>query len=529
MLRTLLGLSLAALACAAQAAANFDGQSWWSTVKVLADDKLEGRETGSAGERQAQAYIVRQLKALGIEPAGSDGYYQRVKLRATEIEESSSSLALVRNGRSQPLSLGEQAYFSTRYTLAPKVDAPLVFAGYGLVIPEQHYDDLAGLDLKGKVAVVLTGSPAEVPSALSAHYQSRAERWKALEAAGAIGIISIPNPASMEMSWARMALNRDLPSMDLVGFEFDETPGSQIAVVFNPAYAELLFDGTGHNFAEIAALGKDRAALPRFPLDVSISAIAHTSSHKVDSTNAAARIRGKDPRLKNEYVVLSAHIDHVGVGAPIDGDRIYNGAMDNGSGSALLLDVARSLKRARAPIRRSVLFVWVTAEEKGLLGSKFFAAHPTVAPKSMIADINTDMFLPIIPLKALTVYGLGESDLGDRVAQVAADHGLRVQPDPAPLHNVFIRSDQYSFIRHGIPSVMIDVAPADAAEEKTLKDWRATRYHAPSDDANQPVDLATAAGYEEVIRALTLTVANDSARPAWKQESFFRRFAAAGN
>jgi Zn-dependent M28 family amino/carboxypeptidase len=146
----------------------------------------------------------------------------------------------------------------------------------------------------------------------------------------------------------------------------------------------------------------------------------------------------------------------------------------------------------------------------------------------MIADINTDMFLPIIPLKALTVYGLGESDLGDRVAQIAADHGLRVQPDPAPLHNVFIRSDQYNFVRHGIPAVMIDVAATDAAEEKTLKDWRANRYHAPSDDANQPVDLATAAAYEEVVRALILNLANDPARPAWKPDSFFRRYAAGG-
>ncbi len=529
MLRTLLGLVAAVMVCSAQAAANFDGQSWWSTVKILADDKFEGRETGSTGERQAQAYIVQQLQLLGVEPAGADGYYQKVKLQTTEIDESSSSLALVRNGHFQPLTLGEQAYFSTRYQLAPKVDAPLVFAGYGLVIPEQDYDDLAGLDLKGKVAVFLTGSPAEIPSALSAHYQSRAERWKVLKAAGAIGMIGIPNPASMEMSWSRMALNRDLPSMDLVGPEFDETAGSQLVATFNPALADLLFEGTGHTFAEIAALGKDRKALPRFPLGVSISSVARTSSHEVDSTNIVARIPGRDPKLKSEYVVLSAHIDHLGVGAPINGDAIYNGAMDNGSGSALLLDLARSLKHSHVPLKRSVLFVWVTAEEKGLLGSKYFAAHPTVPPKSMIADINTDMFLPIIPLRALTVYGLAESDLGDRVAQVAADQGLRVQADPAPLHNVFIRSDQYNFVRHGIPSVMIDVAPTDAAEEQTLKDWRANRYHAPSDDANQPVDLATAAGYEEVIRALTITVANDPVRPAWKEDSFFRRYAAGGS
>jgi Zn-dependent M28 family amino/carboxypeptidase len=528
MLRNLLALLLPILLGTAQAAEHFDGQTWWSTVKVLADDQFEGRDTGSAGERQAQAYIVQQLKALGIAPAGSGGYYQKVKLQTLEIQESSSSLSLVRGGHVQPLTLGEQAYFTTRFPLAPKIDAPLVFVGYGLDIPEQHYNDLASLDLKGKIAVVFTGSPAEIPSALSAHYQSRAERWRVLKAAGAIGLISIPNPASIEMSWSRMALNRNLPSMNLVGPEFDETAGAQLGAVFNPAYADMLFEGTGHTFAEIAALGKDRKALPRFPLNVSLSAVTHTSSHEVNSTNVVARMPGTDRKLKGEYVVLSAHIDHLGIGEPINGDRIYNGAMDNGSGSALLLDVARSLKQARTPIKRSVLFVWVTGEEKGLLGSKFFAAHPTVAPTSMVADINTDMFLPIIPLKVLTVYGLAESDLGDRVAKIAASQGLRVQADPAPLHNVFIRSDQYNFVRHGIPSVMIDVGPTDAAEEKTLHDWRANRYHAPSDDANQPVDLAAAAGYEEVIRALTISVANDPVRPAWKQDSFFRRYAGDG-
>jgi Zn-dependent M28 family amino/carboxypeptidase len=193
----------------------------------------------------------------------------------------------------------------------------------------------------------------------------------------------------------------------------------------------------------------------------------------------------------------------------------------------LLLDLARSLKTSHTRLKRSVLFVWVTGEEKGLLGSKFFAAHPTVPTTSMIANINTDMFLPIIPLNALTVYGLAESDLGDRVAQVAAHHGLRVQPDPTPLRNTFIRSDQYNFVRQGIPSVMISVGYApDSPEEKIMKDWLTERYHAPSDDANQPVNLSAAAEYEEFIRALAIGVANDPKRPAWKQDSFFRRYAA---
>lgn len=523
-------LLLIVFACTAHAAEHFDGKSWWATVKEISDDKYEGRDTGSKGEHAAQEYIVGKLKALGVEPAGSEGFFQPVKLRSLQIDEAHSQLSLVRDGKAQKLALGEQAYFSMRYPPAPHVEAPLVFVGYGLNIPERNYNDFAGLDLTNKVAVILTGSPADVPAALSAHYQSRAERWKALKAAGAIGVVQIPNPASMDLPWARSSLNRTHPSMDLVGSEFDETSGSKLAVAFNPAHADLLLQGSGHTFAEIAALAKERKPLPHFTLKVSISATAVTHSQDINSSNIVARIPGSDPRLKHENVVLSAHIDHVGIGEPINGDRIYNGAMDNGSGSALLLDIARSLEQAHTKLKRSVLLVWVTGEEKGLLGSKYFAEHPTVPAKSMVADINTDMFLPIVPLKVLTVYGLSESDLGDRVTQVGKRLGVRIQPDPMPLQNVFIRSDQYNFVRHGIPSLMIAVgADPGSPEAAIIKSWFTERYHAPSDDANQPVDLATAAGYEEVIRALTVEIANDPKRPEWKQDSFFRRYAQAGS
>jgi Zn-dependent M28 family amino/carboxypeptidase len=516
------------LSCGAQAAEHFDGKAWWETVKVISDDKYEGRDTGSKGERQAQEYIVGKLKALGVEPAGSDGFYQSVKLRTLEIDEPRCQLSLVQGGQAQKLNLGEQAFFSTRFPPAPKVDAPLVFVGYGLNIPEKNYNDFAGLDLKNKVAVILTGSPADIPSALSAHYQSRAERWKALKAAGAIGVIQIPNPASMDLPWSRMSLNRNHASMDLIGQEFDETAGAKLAVTFNPAHADLLLQGTGHTFEEIAALGKERKPLPHFPLAVSVSATTATQSQNVESTNIVARISGTDTRLKDEYVVLSAHIDHVGIGEPINGDRIYNGAMDNGSGSALLLDIARSLKQSHVALKRSLLLVWVTGEEKGLLGSKYFAEHPTVAANSMVADINTDMFLPIVPLKVLTVYGLAESDLGDRATEVGNHLSVQIQPDPLPLLNVFIRSDQYNFVRHGVPSLMIDVgAVPGSPEAATIKAWRTERYHAPSDDADQPVDLATAAAYEEVIRALVIEIADNPKRPQWKQDSFFRRYSQA--
>ncbi|HEY7403350.1 MAG TPA: M28 family metallopeptidase [Candidatus Angelobacter sp.] len=511
---------------AAAGEAHLDGKNWWNYVKILAADDMEGRETGSPGLRKAQEYVVEQLKHAGLEPAGAKGYYQPVQFVSRQIVEKDSSLTLVRNGEVEPLVLGEDAIFSTRVDLAPSLDAPLAFAGYGLTVPEKGYDDLAGLDLRGKVAVVFSGAPAEIPGALASHYQSAGERWKTMYKAGAVGIISIPNPEFMDIPWSRISANRAHPNMALKDQEFDETSGQQLAAIFNPAHADKLFEGSGHTLPEILQLLKDRKQLPRFPLAVSIRSRAAVNKKDVESANLVAQLTGSDPKLKNEYVVLSAHLDHLGIGEPINGDRIYNGAMDNASGSAVLLDVLASLKKSSRRPKRSLLFVFVTGEEKGLLGSRYFTAHPTVKPGSMIANINIDMFLPIVPLKVLTVYGLAESDLGDSVREVAQSLGVQVQPDPEPQRNSFIRSDQYNFIRHGIPALAMKVGfEPGSPEQETFKNWLTQRYHAPSDDTNQPVDLAAAGKYEEIIRALLVRTADDLKRPQWKADSFFRRYA----
>jgi Zn-dependent M28 family amino/carboxypeptidase len=523
----LFGLLLAVSVLAQVAPTHFDGKTWWDYVKVLAADNMEGRETGSKGLQAAEAYVVEQLKQAGLQPAGTNGYYQPVKFQSRQIVEQDSSLALIHDGKTEPLTLGEDAFFSTRVDLAPSVEAGLVFVGWGLTIPEQNYDDLAALDLKGKVAVLVSGSPSSIPGALAAHHQSSAERWKAFHKAGAIGIVGIPNPASMDIPWSRMSLNRAHVSMTLADPKFNDTEGEKLSVIFNPAKAEQLFAGSGHSFQEIVDAAKGRKQLPRFPLAVSIKTTAKLEKQAVESANVIAKLPGTDPELKNEYVVLSAHIDHIGIGEPINGDRIYNGAMDNASGSAVLLDVASSLKKSGERFKRSLLFVFVTGEEKGLLGSRYFTAYPTVDRKAMVGDINIDMFLPIVPLKLLTVWGLGESDLGDEARQVAEARGIQVQADPQPERNVFIRSDQYNFIRHGIPALMMGVAPdPNSPEQKQLfRDWLTHRYHAPSDDLDQPVDLSSAAQYEEVIRALMINVADSSKRPQWKPESFFHRYA----
>src|ERR1700730_515562 len=502
-----------------------DGKTWWEHVKVVADDRMEGRDTGSEGLRKAEAYVVEQLTKSGLQPAGTNGFSQPLRFSSRQIVEKDSSIALVRKGVEQALLLGDDAYFNTRVDLeAGELRAPLIFVGYGLKIPEKNYDDLAGLDLTGKIAVILTGSPADIPTALASHYQWAGERWKVFREAAAIGIITIPNPAAMDIPWGRMSLNRAHPQMDLADPEFHELAGQKVALTFNPARAETLFTGSGHRFQELADLAKDRRPLPRFPLPVSLKSRARVQTQEVASANVIAKLEGSDPELKNEFVVLSAHIDHLGIGEPINGDRIYNGAMDNGSGVALLLDMAASLRQEK--LRRSILFVFVTAEVKGLLGSKYFAARPTVDPKSMVADINVDMFLPIVPLTVLKVKGLAESDLGDAATRAAESLGVRVQPDLQPLRNSFIRSDQYNFVRHGIPSVNMEIGfDPGSPEQRIFKDWLSNRYHAPSDDIHQPVDLSAAALYEEIMRKLLISVANDNARPQWKADSFFRRYA----
>jgi Zn-dependent M28 family amino/carboxypeptidase len=528
-------LAIPFLACAAISAAqqdgsapHFDGDSWWAHVKFLADDSLEGRDTGSEGLRKAQSYAVEQLQKAGLEPAGSNGFYQPVRFNQYEVDEAKSSLSLVANGQARTLSFADDAFIGTRATHASvTLSAPLIFVGYGLKIPEKNLDELAGLDLKGKIVVYLAGSPSDIPTALASHYQTPAERWKSLRAAGAIGTVTIMNPASMDIPWSRISVNRNHPSMDLADAEFNETPGQQLGVTFNPASAEQLFAGSGHTFAEIAALGKDRKPLPHFALPASLKANAVILTKSLESSNIVAKLTGSDPALKSEFVVLSAHIDHIGIGAPINGDRIYNGAMDDGSGSALVMDIAASLKAHPEKIQRSILFLLVTAEEKGLLGSKYFAAHPTVAAKSIVADVNVDMFLPIVPLKILKIEGIEESDLGTRAAVIAQSMGVKPIADPEPLRNAFIRSDQYSFIKKGVPAVKVDVGfELGTPEQKIFKDWLTNRYHAPSDDVNQPVDLQAAAGYEEFTRRLLLETANTPARPQWKPDSFFRRYAA---
>ena len=518
------GVLLAVVALAGEAP--MDGQRWWAHIAFLADDKLEGRNTGSEGYRKAAAYVQGEFERAGLRPAGTDGYFQPVKFNSREIVERNSSLALVRDGKAEPLDLGEDAVISLRVDPAKSVEARLAFAGYGLTVPEMKYDDFAGLDARGKIAVYVSGGPSSIPGPLSSHYQSAAERRKFLERAGVVGTCVIANPIAMDVPWARAALSRFQPAMSLDYADLDESAEQKLGVAINPVHLDKWLADSGHSAEEILALAKERRELPHFSLTGALRAKVEVKRSQVESPNVVAVLPGSDPQLKDEYVVLSAHLDHLGIGEPINGDKIYNGAMDDASGVATLLDIAEQLHTAKVKLRRSLLFVIVAGEEKGLLGSKYFAAHPTVKPKQMVADLNVDMFLPLFPLHILTVYGLDESDLGKQVRAVAEPMGIRIQPDQEPQRNIFIRSDQYNFIRHGVPSLMFKVGYEKGSPEEAIgKQWLKERYHAPSDDVQQPVDLKAAADFNRVILRLAEAVANQDARPTWNSDSFFRRFA----
>ncbi|WP_313809583.1 M28 family metallopeptidase, partial [Sphingobium sp.] len=404
------------------------------------------------------------------------------------------------------------------------IDAPMVFAGYGLHLPEAGHDDFAGLDLKGKIVVVVSGGPATLSGALKSHARSERAAWLAKQ--GALGLIQLVTPGQVEIPWSRRMALAGQPALFFRDAALRDTAAPFVNAQIDPARSALLFAGSGHDFAEIAAAADRSAPLTSFPLAQRFDASVAARRADLSSPNIIAVMPGSDPHLKSQYVVLSAHLDGYGIGTPVKGDAIYNGALDNASGVASLLEIARALREGKAKPKRSILFAFVTAEEKGLLGSTYFARRPTVPRKAMVADLNFDMALPIFPLTSVTPIGYDQSSLGKDAEAVSREMSLPITPDPFPDRNVFIRSDQYSFIRAGIPALFFKYGfKAGTPEAQVEKAWRANIYHSPGDDADQPVMPAESVRLNDYVAAVTLRVANAPGRPAWNRDSFFRRFA----
>jgi Zn-dependent M28 family amino/carboxypeptidase len=518
-------LLLPAYASVARASPAERAELWWRDVSALAADDMEGRQAGSPAFQRAADHVVRRLREAGLQPAGTQGFFQPVLLEEQSVSQERSSAALVAGGKQMPLRLPDDLLIGGGPAPLPgRIDAPLVFIGYGLHLPEAGHDDFAGVDLGGKIAVVVNGGPAEISGPLKSY--ARDDRARLLEERGAVGLLQLGTPKAQGIPWARLAGQASQPGMYLADAPVRDIKAPFFLARFNPSETEKLFAGSGRTFAEIAALADASKPIPRLDLKQSLVASVASTRRPVASHNIVAVLPGSDPILKAEHVVLSAHLDHLGTGSPINGDRIYNGALDNAAGVSTLLDIARSYRSRGVIPKRSILFVFVTAEEAGLLGSLYFARRPPVPRQSIVADLNVDMALPIFPLPSVIAPGAGESSLGSAAAAVGASMGLPLVPDPFPERNTFTASDQYSFIVHGIPALAFKFGfAAGTAEARIERKWRSTRYHAPSDDLNQPVEREDAIRLNDFVAELALRVANAPERPQWLPQSFFRRFA----
>jgi len=500
---------------------------WWTDISAIADDANAGRLTGSAGYDRAADYVVRRFKAEGLAPAGEKGgYTQVVAFREQQISQAAQTAALVKaDGTTDALKGGVDFTVSSAGAPRPTtVDAPLVFVGYGLHMPERGHDDFKGVDLKGKIAVVIAGGPADLPGTEKA--SARNERNTVLAQMGAAGVIAITPPKQVEIPWARATVLANAPGMFLADAALRETPDGLYTATFDPAQGERLFAGSGHSYAEIAAASDASRPIAGFDMKTRLKGTVTATYRELTSHNLIAALPGSDPKLKTEYVAISAHLDHLGTGTGPDGKTIiYPGAMDDASGVASLLDIVGALK-AGPPLKRSVLVVVVTAEEKGLLGSHYFANRPTVPKASLVADLNFDMPLPLWTLKTVLAQGENESTLGAVARASAAEQGLALTPDPLPDRNSFVRTDQYSFVKQGLPSLAFKFGfQKDTPEFEVEKAWRANRYHAAGDDLSQPVMKEEAIKLDDVVAGIARRVANDPVRPTWLETSGFRKFA----
>jgi Zn-dependent M28 family amino/carboxypeptidase len=508
----------------AAAPASDRAERWWRHVQVLAADDMEGRAAGTEGHRRASDYVAARLAEYGLEPAGEDGtFFQAVTLEERAIFADRSRAALVRGGENLSLAVPSDLLFRVAGTPPPeRVDAELVFVGYGFHLPEAGHDDLAGLDLRGKVAVFVDGEPRNLSGALRSH--ARADRGRLLAARGAIGMIELSGWS--DETWSRIVRVYGAPGAYPAEPAMRRIETPFFSAYLNPAAAGRLLAGTGVGVAALSQAAERGGRLPRLALRGRLIATIASESRTIVTRNVVARLPGNDPRLAAEHVLLSAHLDHEGIGAPVRGDAIYNGALDNAAGVGALLDIAEQLRRTGARPRRSLLFVFVTAEELGLLGSRWFARRPTVPRGSIVADLNYDMALPLFPLTGVTVLGADQSSLGADARAVGEAMDLPVLPDPFPERNSFIRSDQYSFIEAGIPALAFKFGFRPGTREaETERAWRARIYHSPQDDVSQRVYREDEIRLHDFMAAIAMRAANADVRPRWNDDSFFRRFA----
>jgi Zn-dependent M28 family amino/carboxypeptidase len=490
-------------------------KSWWAHVKAMAGDSLQGRDTGSEGYRKAAAYVVEQFRRAGLSPAGEKGgWYQTVPLHAVRVRTDQSEIALVRkDGSRVPLHWLRNVTLTARAGLPESVDAPLMFEGSGPA------DDP---ELKGKILVRLGAAAGGAGGG---------RRGGAAAAVnGAVGTLTIdasggPEPPKWPVAYAVSVTVSDAAA-NAIGAAAGrgQGGGGGVALRLSSAAADELLAGSGHTYRELADLAAERKPLPRFAIPATLRARIKVESADLQSDNVLGVLPGSDPALANEYIVIAAHLDGYGIGEPWAGDRIYNGAFDDAAYVATMIDFAEKLQAAKKKLKRPVLFAVWTGEEKGLLGSRYFVAHPTVPKERLAANVNLDQLRPIFPLKTLTALAVDESSLGDTARRVAASMDIRIQPDPEPGRNLLRRSDHWNFMQIGVPAIgFIFGYEPGSADETVYRRWYAERYHTPKDDLDQPWDPAAAAKFNAFFGKLVEALADGAERPAWKPGSQYAK------
>jgi hypothetical protein len=509
-------------------------------VRFLADDLLEGREAGTRGYDLAALYVATQFRSIGLRPAGEQGtYFQSVPMVRGVRQKDGAQLVVTRNGVATAFKFQEEFLPGNNYETGEcsLTAAPMVFVGQGVVAPELDHDDLEGVDVRGKVAVLLSNAPSRFPTDQRAFYADYGEKARELERRGAVGVISVGDPEEeKKYPWAVWSTNWARPGMRLIGPDgrpIDTYPGLRCVAVVPAAQAEVLFAGSPYRAeAVFSMLAKDE--LKAFDLKGTVTMRSRTTLSRLTTRNVIGRLpAGADSSspgetrsagLARENVVLTAHLDHLGIGAPVGGDSIYNGAQDNALGIAAMLEAGRMLMRESSRLRRSVLLVATAAEEKGLLGAQYFATYPTVPPDSMVANVNLDMPTHIAEVTDLIPIGIEHSTLGAVTERAVRLAGLTLTPDPMPEEVSFVRSDQYPFVRAGVPAVYLwsGIKRRDGADGlEAVFDWIKQHYHKPSDDLDRPIDWLGAARLARVNYAIALDIASQEQRPAWNEGNFF--------
>jgi Zn-dependent M28 family amino/carboxypeptidase len=511
-------------------------------MTFLADDAMEGREAGTRGYDIAANYVVAQYTLLGLKPAGDKtatgvSYQQHVPLLAYRPAGEGAISLTGADGQASPLKYGEDYLPGAQAQAADvAVNAPLVFVGFGIVDPTRGRDDYAGLDVKGKIVVMLSGAPTAIQTEERAHFSN--PNTKRAEAAkrGAVGVITMPTTSGEKRRPFKVGMGgmkswrvtwRDAQDVGAI-----RAPSAPALASISLAGAEKLFAGAATPLASVLTEAETPAgAVKGFALPFKADVVLKTEIEKRESSNVVGMIEGSDPTLKAQTVILSAHLDHIGIkeNAKPGEDRINNGALDNASGIATLLEVARGFKNTKVRPKRSIILLSVTGEEKGLVGSDYFANNPTVKKADIAADVNLDMPVLLYPFTDVIAFGADRSTIGEAVKHAAGRVGVGLSGDPLPEEGLFTRSDHYRFVEQGIPAVFLMTGFQNGGE-KAFTTFLKTNYHHPGDDLNQPIDYQAAAKFALVNYEIARELANTPQRPVWKKGDFFgNAFAPAGS